>query len=74
MYNGLNLSLGNLSRLSRAQTRSTSPENFAGEKGKGGMATDGTGAECARELGQGWKLSPSVKIEPGLVHGTAPAR
>lgn len=39
MFNGLNLSLGNLSRLSNAQTRSISPENFTGEKGKGGMAT-----------------------------------
>ena len=32
-YNGLNLSLGNLSRLSRAKTRSVSPENLTGEKG-----------------------------------------
>jgi hypothetical protein len=65
MYNGLNLSLGNLSRLSNAVTRSISPENFRGEKGKGGMATEGTGQECARDLGQGWKISPSVKIQPG---------
>ena len=28
------------------------------------MATEGTGAECARDLGQGWKISPSVMIEP----------
>lgn len=47
-HNGLNLSLGNLSRLSRAKTRSISPENFTGEKGKGGMATAGTGANAAR--------------------------
>lgn len=60
---GLNMSMGTLSRLSRAQTRSISPENFTGEKGKGGMATEGTGAKAARELGQGWKISPSVKIE-----------
>jgi hypothetical protein len=62
-YDGLNLSMGNLSRLSHAKTRSISPENFTGEKGKGGMATKGTGAEAARGLGQGWKISPSVKIE-----------
>jgi hypothetical protein len=49
-FNGLNMSLGNLSRLSRAKTRSISPENFTGEKGKGGMATEGTGAEVARAL------------------------
>lgn len=60
---GLNLSLGNLSRLSRAKTRSISPENFTGEKGKGGMATQGTGAGASRELGQGWKVSPSVQID-----------
>ena len=65
MYNGLNLSLGNLSRLSKAKTRSISAENFTGEKGKGGMATEGTGANSARELGQGWKVSPSVCIEAG---------
>ena len=61
-YNGLNLSMGNLSRLSHARTRSISPENLTGEKGKGGMATEGTGAEAARDLGQGWKISPSFKI------------
>ncbi|HRI89082.1 MAG TPA: DUF2961 domain-containing protein, partial [Candidatus Hydrogenedentes bacterium] len=65
MYNGLNLGLGNLSRLSRAKSRSISPENFTGAKGAGGMATEGTGAECARDLGQGWKVSPSVKVDAG---------
>ena len=63
-YNGLNLSLGNLSRLSRAKTRSISPENFTGEKGKGGMSTDGPALKAARDLGQGWKVSPYVRIEP----------
>lgn len=61
-FNGLNMSLGNLSRLSHAQTRSISAENFKGEKGKGGMATEGTGAVPARELGQGWKVSPSISV------------
>ena len=64
-FNGLGLHLGNLSRLSSARTRSISAENFTGEKGKGGMATEGTGAPCARDLGQGWKISPSVRIGPG---------
>jgi hypothetical protein len=63
-YNGLGLGLGNLSRLSRAQTRSISPENFTGEKGKGGMAIEGTGKQAGRDLGQGWKISPSVRIKP----------
>ena len=26
------------------------------------MATEGSGKNCARELGQGWKISPSVDI------------
>src|SRR5687767_15752247 len=29
------------------------------------MATGGTGAEAARDLGQGWKVSPSIRIAPG---------
>jgi hypothetical protein len=61
-FNGLGVNMGNLSRLSKVKTRSISPENFTGEKGKGGMATEGTGAKCARDLGQGWKVSPSVGI------------
>jgi hypothetical protein len=64
-FNGLGLHLGNLSRLSSAKTRSISPENFTGEKGKGGMATEGTGAGPARDLGRGWKVSPSVKVAAG---------
>ena len=64
-YNGLGLHLGTLSRLSSAKSRSISPENFTGEKGKGGMATEGTGARAARALGQGWKISPSIVIAVG---------
>jgi hypothetical protein len=64
-FNGLGLHLGNLSRLSNAQSRSISPENFNGAKGMGGMATEGTGKNCAKDLGQGWKVSPSVKVAPG---------
>lgn len=61
-FNGLGMHLGNLSRLSSAQSRSISAENFSGAKGQGGMATEGTGAVAARELGQGWKVSPSIHI------------
>src|SRR5947209_3276125 len=56
--------MGNLARLSNARSRSISPENFSGEKGRGGMASEGTGAAAARDLGQGWKVSPSVVIAP----------
>ena len=62
-FNGLDMTLGNLHRLSNAQTRSISPENLTGEPGKGGMATKGTGQGAARELGQTWKVSPSVRIK-----------
>jgi hypothetical protein len=65
-FNGLDMNLGNLFRLSNAKTRSISPENFTGEPGKGGMATleQGAAAHAARELGQGWKVSPFVVINP----------
>src|SRR5690606_16447382 len=62
-FNGLGMGLGNLARLSSAQTRSISAENRTGAKGAGGMATEGTGAIFARELGQGWKVSPSLQIQ-----------
>lgn len=57
------MSLGALPFLSRSKSRSISPENFKGEKGKGGMALEGAGQNAARDLGRGWKISPSVKIQ-----------
>lgn len=62
-FNGIDVNLGNLYRLSDAKTRSISPENFTGAKGEGGKATTGTGENAARGLGQGWKVSPSVVIK-----------
>ena len=62
-YNGLAPNLGNIYQLSNAKSRSISPENFNGAKGKGGMATTGTGANASRDLGQTWKVSPSVVIK-----------
>ena len=64
-FNGLGLHLGNLSRLSSAKSRSICPENWTGEKGNAARATEGTGASAARDLGPGWKISPSVKIQGG---------
>jgi hypothetical protein len=64
-FGGLDTGLGNLYRTSNAKSRSISPENFTGEKGKAGMATEGTGQGPATDLGQGWKVSPSVKIKAG---------
>ncbi len=64
-FNGLTTGVGDLPRLSRARSRSISPENFTGEKGGGGRATTGTGERAARDLGPGWKISPSVRIAAG---------
>lgn len=59
--------LAGLCELEDAQSRSISPENFSGEKGKGGMATleEGGAARAARELGQGWKVNPYIHVQPG---------
>lgn len=62
-FNAIESNMSNLFKLSDAKSRSISPENFTGEKGKGGMATEGTGAKASRDLGQGWKVSPSVRIK-----------
>ena len=62
-FNGLDVGIDNIYMLSDAKTRSISPENFNGEKGKGGMATAGTGLGASRDLGKGWKVSPSVVIK-----------
>lgn len=72
-FSGLDMNLGNLYRTSDAKTRSISPENFTGEKGKGGMANPAdkdkpnvaNAYNAARDLGQGWKVNPYVKIKPG---------
>ncbi len=58
--------LAAISQLNRTiSTRSISPENFDGAPGGGGRATEGTGAAASRDLGQGWKVSPSIDIAPG---------
>ena len=65
-FNGLGMSLGNLSRLSNAQSRSICSENPSGGKGAGAMAEpkpDGP----ARELGRGWKCSAWRSICPNEV-------
>ncbi|MEE6188086.1 MULTISPECIES: glycoside hydrolase family 172 protein [Chitinophagaceae] len=73
-FNGLDMNMGNLSKLSDAKTRSISPENFTGEKGRGGMADPAkdkgkrnvaNAAHEARDLGVGWKVNPFIIIEPG---------
>ena len=58
-FNGVDNSLSSLYRASEAESRSISAENFTGERGKGAMATEGTGKDVARNLGQGWKVPRS---------------
>jgi hypothetical protein len=58
-------SMEDLFKLSNAKTRSISPENITGEKGKGGMAKTGTASESARDLGIGWKINPYVVLDAG---------
>jgi hypothetical protein len=57
--------LSQLGRRRQVKTRSISPENLDGSPGGGGRAIGGTGAKAARDLGPGWKISPSVEIGPG---------
>ncbi len=69
-FNGVENNLSNLYRLSNAVTKSISAENPTGEKGKGGMSTDFERTP-ARELGQGWKVRPSILIKAGSVYEIA---
>lgn len=71
------MNLGNLSRLSGAETRSVTAENVYGEKGRGGMAEVSETPQpevarigqhwggpngCARDLGQTWKVRPCITV------------
>lgn len=57
--------LSELTQKKNIRSFSISPENLTGEKGKGGMATEGSASYAARELGQGWKVNPYLLIQPG---------
>lgn len=67
MFDGLHMGMGSIFLTSDAQTRSISPENMTGEKGKGGMCelADGIAKEAARDLGKGWKVNPYIRIPAG---------
>jgi hypothetical protein len=65
---GLNLGLGNLAQLSRAESRSISPENPTGARGGGARELPTGEKHPARDLGQGWKVRPCVTVEPGKTH------
>jgi hypothetical protein len=63
--------LGSLPLMMDIETRSISPENPTGEKGKGGMAIPDPNnpnlpfSKYAQYLGQGWKVSPFIKPKAG---------
>jgi hypothetical protein len=70
--NSFGKGLGSLPFLTNGRTRSISPENPKGEKGKGGMAIPNPAetnpfqnARSADDLGQGWKVSPFIRVNKG---------
>lgn len=81
-FNGLHMGLGNIAKLSSAQSRSITAENVYGEKGKGGMAEVSadpqpevlrigqkwTGPEqsAARDLGRKWKVRSCIDLPAGV--------
>ena len=73
-FDGLDMNMGNLSKLSDAKSRSISPENFSGAKGKGGMADPKLDSGkrnvanswyAAQDLGKGWKVNPFIEVLSG---------
>jgi hypothetical protein len=73
-FDGLDMNMSNISRLSDAKTRSLSPENYTGAKGRGGMAdpkADSGKRNVANawwsssDLGKSWKVNPFIVVEPG---------
>ena len=79
-FDGLNMGLGSIAKLSDAKTRMVTAENVYGEKGRGGMAElsetpqpevakigqqwDGPNA-AARDLGRKWKVRPCITVPAG---------
>ncbi|MBN1394704.1 MAG: hypothetical protein JW959_06745 [Pirellulales bacterium] len=68
---GINFGLGGLPLITDARTRSISPENPTGEKGKGAMAVprlndpDLPHAKSTFHLGRGWKTRPFLAPKAG---------
>lgn len=54
--------LSELARIKKSASRSISAENKDGSRGGGARATQGTGENAARDLGLGWKVSPSIMV------------
>ena len=60
-----------LAELRDVETRSISPENFDGRRAAAAGPPRAPGPTCARDLGQGWKVSPSVDIPAGATFDLA---
>lgn len=58
-------SFAGLARLKNARSRAINAENPTGEKGGGARSIDGASANAARDLGQGWKVSPAYPLPGG---------
>ena len=67
MFHPLGGGLADLALLSRAKSRSLSPENPDGAPGRGGLCPleRGSARNAARDLGAGWKVNPFVVIKAG---------
>jgi hypothetical protein len=65
MHSLIGSPLGALSFMSNAKSRSICAENFTGGKGAGAMCDldKGISAQCARDLGKGWKVNPCISIK-----------
>lgn len=68
-FTSLGMGLGGLPILGGARTRSVSPENPTGAKGKGAMAVPDAAAlpfsAAAGDLGPGWKVNPFHRVKSG---------
>ena len=59
--------MSELFRVTNAQSRSISAENFTGQPGQGGRCPldQGIAQKAARDLGTGWKVNPYIVIPAG---------
>src|SRR5450756_516295 len=69
-FNGTQMNLGNIMKLSNAVTRSITAENVYGEKGKGGMADLSVASqEEVKKIGQKWDgPNPCARDPAKTVH------
>jgi len=69
-FDGLQCGVQTMALLSNAESRSICGENKTGERAGGARARppvdeEGSPIDAGRELGQGWKIHPCDKVEPG---------